>query len=355
MQTRTLLRTQTTCLLILAAIASAAAIHLLKTVLVPFVLAAFLAIGLQPLVDRLVRGVSNRRFSLPHSLAVAITLLLAVVVLAGIGLLIAVSVQSMAANADSYLDQVEQLTNRFVGATGMDQTGLDAEAVWARLRAWITDKGSDVVVDTSSAVLGLVSQGLLVIIFLCFLLFGTTTRANPVSGLWGELIGDTRRYIATKFTVSAVTGTAVGLTLWLLGVQLAMVFGLLAFLLNFIPSIGSIIATLLPLPVVLLDAQLGPAATVLAIAIPGMIQMAIGNVIEPKIMGQQLGLHPVAVLLSLMFWGAIWGIVGMFLAVPITASARILMKRSELTAPVADILAGRIGMPDDIEPPLQQG
>jgi AI-2 transport protein TqsA len=350
MQSKTHFQTQTICLLLLAAIAAAVAIHLLKSVLVPFVLAVFLAIGLKPLVDWQVRVFSNRRFGWPHSLAVVTSLLLAVAVLAGIGLLMVISVQRMAANAEDYLGQVETLSVQTVRTLGLDQAGLDADALWQRLRDWMQAKGSGMLIDTSSAMLGLVSKGLLVTIFLCFLLFGTTTRKHPIEGVWGEIITDTRRYIGTKVLVSAATGLLVGTVLWILGVQLAMVFGLLTFLLNFIPSIGSIVATLLPIPVVLLDPNASSATLALAILLPGSIQIAIGNVIEPRIMGKQLGLHPIAVLLALMFWGVLWGAVGMFLAVPITSCARILMKRSQVTAPLAAILAGRIGMPADRPP-----
>ncbi len=142
--------------------------------------------------------------------------------------------------------------------------------------------------------------------------------------------------------VSGTTGILVGLTLWLLGVELAMVFGLLAFLLNFIPSIGSVVSTLLPLPVVLLSPELSTAAKVAAIAVPGGIQFAVGNLVEPKIMGRSLDLHPVTVLLGLIFFGMIWGIIGMILATPIVAVTKIVLERIELTAPVGRLFAGKI-------------
>ena len=128
----------------------------------------------------------------------------------------------------------------------------------------------------------------------------------------------------------------------MLGVDLAMVFGLFAFLLNFIPSIGSIIATLLPVPVVLMSPSLSMPAAIMAIAIPGVIQFSVGNVIEPKIMGDELDLHPVTILLTLIVWGMLWGIAGMLLATPITAVMKILFSKNELTAPIADIMAGRL-------------
>ena len=87
---------------------------------------------------------------------------------------------------------------------------------------------------------------------------------------------------------------------------------------------------------------MSPLVAVLAILIPGIIQVTIGNGIEPKVMGDALDLHPVTILLALIFWGMLWGIPGMLLATPITAVMKILLSRLEYTRGLADLLAGRI-------------
>ena len=131
-------------------------------------------------------------------------------------------------------------------------------------------------------------------------------------------------------------------TLSILGIDLALAFGIFAFLLNFIPSLGSVVATFLPLPIVLVTEDMTLATGIMAIAIPGAIQFSVGNVIEPKVMGKSLELHPVTILVALIFWGTLWGVVGMFLAVPITAVLRILLGRLEVTRPAAALLEGRL-------------
>lgn len=191
------------------------------------------------------------------------------------------------------------------------------------------------VMSVTGAITSLLSQGAVVLIFVLFMLAGGHKRAT---GLRGEAEARVQRYLATKVIVSAITGVLVGLTLTILGVDLALVFGLFAFLLNFIPSLGSLVATLLPLPVVLVSPDSTPVTIVLAIAIPGGIQFAVGNVIEPKIMGESLDLNPIVILLSLILWGMMWGIVGMLLAVPITAVMKIYLERLEITRPVAGLL-----------------
>ncbi len=127
----------------------------------------------------------------------------------------------------------------------------------------------------------------------------------------------------------------------LFGLDLALVFGVMAFLLNFIPNVGSIIATLLPLPLAIVQFD-STGMIVGIVVVPGLVQMFIGSGLEPKLMGEGLQLHPVTILLALVFWGLLWGVVGMLLAAPMTAVLRLILERFEMTRPVAGLLAGRL-------------
>jgi len=138
-----------------------------------------------------------------------------------------------------------------------------------------------------------------------------------------------------------VTALLVGSVLWWLGLQMAWLFALLVFLLNFIPNVGSIVATLLPIPVAVTQFQ-DPWMVLAVVAIPGAIHLTIGNLIAPRLMGRGVELHPVTVLLALAFWGLLWGIVGMVLAVPIVAVMRIVLGRYGTTRPLAELLTGRL-------------
>ncbi len=185
-------------------------------------------------------------------------------------------------------------------------------------------------------------------IFVGFMLAGRDPYRIS-KGIYIEIDRNVRRYIATKFFISAITGLLVWLVLEIIGLRFASMFGLLAFGLNFIPSLGSIIATLLPIPLALV--QFDSAIWIWwAILVPGAIQMIMGNVIEPKIMGEGLQLHPVTVLLGLAFFGLLWGPVGMLLAAPITATIRIVLMRFETTVPIGKLMAGIL--PEEGESPL---
>ena len=335
---------QTVCLLIVSVVAVAVGLYWLRSVMVPFVFAVLIAFGLTPLIDLLVRYLH-----LPRSVALLATLLASFVMLGVVGGLISSSVDKLAARADIYQEQLAQLLDRGMAALPLERFGVQVERTVESLSDISLTTVSSMLFTVTGELLGLVSSGLLVMIFVAFMLVGSTGLEMAREGFWGEVQSRIQRYIIVKGLVSALTGVLVGFTLVLLDVDLALVFGVFAFLLNFIPSLGSIVATLLPLPVVLVSPDLTPTARVLAILVPMVIQFIIGNIVDPKLMGKSLDLHPVTLLLALILWGTLWGIVGMFLATPITAILKIIFERMEVTTPFAELLAGRLNTHPDPE------
>lgn len=197
----------------------------------------------------------------------------------------------------------------------------------------------NIVTNAFGTILGLISSMLFVIIFVLFLLLGRNPYTTH-SQIYSDVVHKIRKYVGIKILISAVTGVLVWMTMAIIGLKLAGVFGVLAFLLNFIPSIGSIVVTFLPIPIAVVQFQSEPWLIVLVVAIPGGIQNLFGNIIEPKLQGEGLNLHPVTILLALSFWGLLWGIVGMFLAAPITAAIRIVLMQFEMLRPIARLMAG---------------
>jgi AI-2 transport protein TqsA len=329
-------RLQTFCLLTLSAIALGAALHWLSSVMVPFVLAIFLAIALSPIINFQVR-----RLRFPRPLAVLITILLVFLFLAVIGQVVLSSMQQLVANADIYQHRVEEILEEATNSPLLQRLGVNPEEI--NLVALLPSGFvSGALVTATNLSVEILSSGMLVMIFVLFLLIGGRTRKEPTPGIWGEIDTSVKQYVVTKIVLSVTTGVLVGLIFATLGIDFALVFGFLAFLLNFIPTVGSIIATVLPIPVVLLAPEITWVGIVMAIALPGGVQFLIGNVVEPKIMGDSLDLHPVTILVALMLWGVLWGIVGMLLAVPITAVMKLLFQRLEVTQPIAHLMTGRL-------------
>jgi len=322
----------TVSLLVIAAVAGAAALWYTRPVMVPFVLAVFIAYLVSPLVDIL-----RTRFRVPRQAAVALTLLVAALLLVLLAMLVVTSMAGLLSRFDLYQDRVIGLVQK---ATAFgDRFGLDLgqEALVEGIRglpvlAWL-QRGAGTAV-------GLVTSGVLVLIFVVYLLLGR--HPNQLrSGIYAEIDNKVRGYLLIKFITSATTGILTGIILAFLRLDLALVFGVMAFLLNFIPSIGSVIATLLPLPIALIQFDSG-LTIALVVLLPGAVQFTIGNVVEPLVMGEGLDLHPVVVLMALVFWGLLWGPVGMLLAAPMTAVLRIVFARIAFTRPVADLMAGRL-------------
>lgn len=147
-------------------------------------------------------------------------------------------------------------------------------------------------------------------------------------------------YLGLKTMISFFTGTLVSIALFLFGVPFAVLWGVLAFLLNFIPNIGSMISVVPPVLITLF--QFGSLSKTLAVGIVLVaLQTVVGNFVEPKLMGKGLDLSPLTVLLSLLFWGWMWGIPGMLLSVPITAAIKIAFEQIEATRPFALMMAGK--------------
>lgn len=318
-------------LVIIAAVALAAVLHYTSSVMIPFVLAIFVFTLVSPVMDFQVI-----RLRFPRSLAAATTFLVVLVFIAVICLFVSIAVQKVIATAAPYSNDFANLAKEVFSQFDKWGVKLDQERIVSDLR----NKLPSLVTDTLGRVFGLLSSVFFVLIFVIFLLVGRNPHVVR-SGMYADIDHNVRRYIATKVIISALTGLLVWGALEVLGLKLAAVFGIAAFLLNFIPSIGSMISTLLPIPVAVAQFQ-SPWSIVLAVAIPGLVQVIMGNIVEPRLLGKGLNLHPVTVLLALFFWGLLWGVAGMFLAAPMTAVIRIVLMQFDTLKPVGRLLAGEL-------------
>lgn len=325
---------QTSYLAIVAAVAVGIGLFLLQPVLVPFVLALFLAIGIAPVLVAI-----ERTLHTPRLIAVAVAFVLGVFLLVLLWILIWVSVASLIDQADLYRDRFTDLVDRAEKFFPGEPADEDSPDRVSPLENFFSQQIRLGLSHVTRSLTGLLSNAVVVLIFLFFLLLGEQEAARR-NGVWMQVEAKIRQYIVTKSVISAFTGAAFGFVLWIFGVPLALVFGLLAFLTNFIPNIGPIIACLLPLPLIVLDPNLSVPAMIAVISLGAIIQFVSGNIIEPRIMGDTFELHPVVILLTLMFWGLIWGVIGMFLATPIMAAVKILLEHFEYTRPAARWLRG---------------
>jgi len=300
-------------------------IKLSAEIMVPFLMALFFAIVLNPLVTWLMRRGIRR------GLAISLVVLVVLIGLALIIAMIAGSLQEFSevypqlqAQAEQKLAIIQHFAARF-------HIMISPESLAQRL-------DPNAVMDVATTMLGQFSgamtQIVLVMMTVIFMLFEVHhlpyklryALVNPqirIAGLHRALKGVTH-YLALKTLISLATGILVWLALMALGVKFALLWGLVAFVLNFVPNIGPVIAGIPPvLQALLLNTPLeaGLVAT-LFIA----IHMLLGNLLEPRVMGRGLGLSSLVVFLSLIFWGWLLGPVGMLLSVPLTSVCKILME-----------------------------
>jgi predicted PurR-regulated permease PerM len=158
-----------------------------------------------------------------------------------------------------------------------------------------------------------------------------------------EAVPAFRRYVWVKTLTSAVTGVATWLAALAFGLPLAWVWGFLAFLLEYIPSVGSALAVLPPTLMALAEGGVQKAAAVLLVV--GGLQVFFGNVVDPRLEGKLMSLSPFGVLLSIVFWGWLWGPAGALLAVPLTVAVVIACRHIPGARGVATVVAGD-GVPE---------
>jgi len=320
------------CIVILTFIAVTFALIYTKSILIPFVISLFVFAVSGPGIEWF-----EKKCKLPRILAVIVTMGLFIFASGIVSLFIVKSLSTFIAGIDVYQ---ERFTTSIESSIELIKSyGIDLDG------SLIKDKLKNLPVFTifkkfTGGIVSFASNIVLVVIMVLFLLAGEGV-SEIKSTMLKEIFHKITKYVATKFTMSFITALIIGVLFFSLRVDLAFMFAVLTFLLNFIPSVGSIIAILLPVPVLFLQFGFGwQFPTILIIS--GLIQFLIGNVIEPKVMGEHLGLHPIVILLFLLFWGLVWGVPGMFLAVPMTAVMKIVFSKIETTKRLAALLGGEL-------------
>lgn len=183
-------------------------------------------------------------------------------------------------------------------------------------------------VETVGAVGALVSDVVLVLLLAVYILMERPME-EPEHRVVLEIEAMIKNYINLKILLSAITGVFVASFLSFCGVQLAMVFGLLAFMLNFVPCVGSLIATLLPIPLIILDDGLSESEKLVAFLGPTSVQLYVGNVLEPGLFGKSLNMTEIAVLNALVLAQLVWGLCGAVLSVPMLGIMKIVCHHTD--------------------------
>lgn len=323
----------------------------LSDILIPVTIAIFLTFLFHPLMAYLEK----------KGIPIWISLILIVLIVAGVGYLMALLIisaasdlpdklQAYSGNISAFLSEILKpfdLTAReFASWFKIDIRRLKFSILFERLFE------AGVIQNWFNSLSSMVGDFFISLVFWLFMMLGKAKFEERLETAFAEkksMVQDNlhnintqlQSYLIIKTILSLIAGIIVTVILIIYDVDFAVLWGLLTFVLNYIPNVGALIATLGPLIIALL--QYGFGFTVISLAvILIVIHNIIGSMIEPRYLGRRMDLSPVFILFSLIFWGWIWGIVGMFLAVPIAASMKILFSNIEPLKPIAILMGSKV-------------
>ena len=320
------------CLIVIVAGVMAA-----SSIVLPIVLALFISIVCaQPVI-----WLEKRK--VPYGVSVLIVLFGLLLLFVLFGGIVGNSLARFSKDAPRYEENLQSIAISFVNYLNDAGASIDSEQLIKMI-----DPGK-ILSFTAGAVgeIGqLMSDSFIIMLVTIFMLLEVKSflyKASIIEKLHGnslkylDKIGvSIRHYLSIKTVISILTGLFIWIWLWIVGVDYAVLWGLIAFLLNYIPNIGSIIAAA---PTMLLAlVQLGAGGMLWAGAGYLIVNMVMGNIVEPKVMGKGLGLSTLVVFLSLIIWGFIFGSVGMFLSVPLTMTIKIMLEQNKSTQWIAILL-----------------
>ncbi|GGN21920.1 MULTISPECIES: AI-2E family transporter [Marinomonas] len=290
-------------------------------IVIPFMLSVFIAIICAPLMSSL------RQRKVPTWLAIILVVMLILVGIGSLAVLVGASLDNFSSQLPSYKARFAEETSSLIQLVN----SLGLQISYDQVKGYIDPSALMQMVANALRGLGSALTNLiLVVMIVIFILFEAVELPKKLSVALNDasqslqkfesFIQSVNRYLVIKTLVSILTGVLITLWLWVIGVDFPILWGVCAFLLNFVPNIGSIIAAV---PAVLLAfVQLGSLSAGLTAAGFLAVNLIIGNVIEPRYMGKGLGLSTLVVFLSLLLWGWVFGPVGMLLSIPLT----IIMK-----------------------------
>lgn len=318
-----------------------------QEVVLPVAMALFIFAFVNPLMERL------GRWKVPNLLSIAICLALVVVIFFGFLYILIMMADMLLARLPYYADRIRSLDSLLSGyivehfddvPPGFSFLTLLNVDWYSLATSWLA--------GFSSKAVSILSDAMMVFVILLFLLLERTTflpkisyafprdKSQKFSSMLGRINRQISKYLVLKLLISLITGLMFYLTAVVTGLDFALVWGVLATLLNFIPTIGSIIVTVLTILMAVI--QFAPDSwinIVYVFLLTISIEMILGNIIDPRLQGVQLNMSPLMILVSLSIWGYIWGLPGMFLAVPIMSIIQIVCAITPSLKPIAVLLS----------------
>ena len=332
-------------LLVLTVIVLAAVLKVTGTFLVPVTIAMFVSLVFEPLIVTL-----NTKFKIPWIAGIFIVLTLVIVSVWIIASLLLSSIRTI---IDLYPRYEERFTVIYKTIAGLFALPYNAEStlfqnLWGQLS--IRQTLRNFAFSLSNSLIVFFKDLLLVLLFAVFFLLDLRYLRQKLDFAFGDgskgkaaiiitdIIQQVTRYMSVKFFISLLTGVLIFLGTFAVGMGFPILWGFLAFILNFIPNFGSILSGVLTSVFALVQFWPKPAPVVFVAVLMCAGNFILGNIIEPRVQGRHLGLSPFIIIVSLSFWGWLWGFTGLILAVPMMVILKIICENVSILHPAAVLM-----------------
>ena len=327
-------------------IIGAAVLRITAPVILPIVIAILLTFVMYPIVNFL------NKIGCPRFVSILIVVLIIVIGLSAFGMVLFTSGMMIAAQSPQY---EERLFLIYYEVARLLQLPFDAdltfiENLWSQLgiRTFILD----FTIAFSNSVFRFIASAVLVILFTVFLLVEASffkekleaafgNRSGRFSKIGRDLMSQVSRYLVAKSGFSLANGIIYAVGFSIIGLEFAILWGILQFFMNYIPTLGSIATSVVISLFALVQFWPEPGPVIAVVAIILTVNTVLSNLLDPKLVGEHVGISPLVVMVSLSFWGFIWGFTGMLLAVPLTVIIKIVCENIPIMEPVSSLLGSR--------------
>ena len=314
--------------------------------ILPFAVAVLLAFVMYPIIKGL------DKFKCPRVISVFLVVIIMIAFLYAFGMVIFSSGRMIVAQYPKY---EKRFTEIYIWIARFLEFSYDEgltfwENLWEQLGIRTFVRNSTL--SFSTFFINFARNAVLVVLFVAFLLAEASYfkekletafegQSERINRMGHDLMYQVSRYLTAKFFISVFTGLIVGIGFYLIGLEFAVVWGIIQFLLNFIPVLGSIVAGFITSLFALAQFWPEPVPVILVIIVTLGANMIIGNILDPKIIGHYVGISPLIVIVSLMIWGWMWGFAGMLLAVPMVVIIKIVCENISFLEPVSILIGSR--------------
>jgi len=332
-------------MIFICVIIALAVLKIASSVILPFTIALLLAFVMFPLIN------SMDKIRCPRILSILLAIVIIIAGLYFFGMVLFVSGRMIVHQIPNYESRFLEI---YKWAANLFEFPMDAElSFWQNLwgQEGIRIIVRDVTISSSNLFLKFLSSAVLVVLFIVFILLEAgfikqkliaafENRIARITSMGNELISQVTRYLTAKFLISLANGIIFAAGFSIVGLDFAIVWGVIQFLLNFIPTLGSIVAGVIISLFALLQFWPEPGPVIIVVAIILFVNL-LCNIFDPKIVGDHVGISPLIILISLSIWGYIWGFAGMVLAVPMTVIIKIVCENIPIMEPVSVLIGSR--------------